>query len=73
MHRTLTVLVSGSCKLVWIISPDVYKLSAWQTVDPVEKARYEQSHLDLHYLCEHPYQSAGSEGLTSVPTCDSSI
>ena len=43
-----------------------------KTVDPAEKAHYELSHLDLHYLCGYPYQSTGSEGLTSVPTCDSS-
>ena len=67
------MLVSGSCKLVWIISPGIYKLSAWQTVDTAEKACYEQSHLDLHYWCGYPYQSKGSKGLTLVPTCDSSI
>ena len=48
-------------------------ISARQTADPAETARYEQSHLDLHYLCGYLYQSTGSEGLTSVPTCDSSI
>ena len=67
-------MLSGSCKLVWIISPSIKRpISAQQTVDPAEKALYEPSHLDLHYLCGYPYQSTGSEGLTSVPTCDSSI
>ena len=69
LHKTLTMSLRGSCKLVWIISPGING----QTVDPTEKARYEPSHLDLHYLCGSPYQSTGSEGLTSVPTCDSSI
>ena len=64
-------MLSGSCKLVWTISPGI--IIARQTVDPAENARYEPSHLDLHYLCGYPYQSTGSEGLTSVPTCDSSI
>ena len=62
-------MLSGSCKLIWIISPGINE----PTVDPAEKARYEPSHLDLHCLCGYPYQSTGSEGLTSVPTCDSSI
>ena len=62
--------VSGSCKLVWIVSPGIYELSAWQTVGLAVKACYEPSHLDLHYLCGYPYQSTGSEALTS---CDSSI
>ena len=67
-------MLSGSCKLVWIISPGLKRpISARQTVDPAEKTRYEPSHLDLHYLSRYPYQSTGSEGLTSVPTCDSSI
>ena len=39
----------------------------------MEKACYELSHLDLHYLCGYPYPSTGWEDLTSVPTCDSSI
>ena len=73
MHIMITMSVSGSCKLVWIISPGIYELSAWQTVDSVEKVRYELSHLDLHYLCGYPYQSTGSEGLTLVPTFDLSI
>ena len=73
MHKALTMSVSGSCKLVWIISPGINEILSMATVDPAEKARYEPSHLHLHYLCGYPYQSIGSEGLTLVPTCDSSI
>ena len=79
MHRVLTMLVSSSGKLVWINSPGIYKLPAWQTVNPAEKARYELSHLDLHYLCGYPYQHicvgirTSMEGLKSIPTCDLSI
>ena len=75
LHKTLTML-SGSCKLVWILSSGINEPSQRgkkKTVDPAEKARYEPSHMDIHYLCGYPYQSTGSEGLTSVPTCDSSI
>ena len=39
-------MLSGSCKLVWIISPGIKRpISARQTVDPAEKARYEPSTL----------------------------
>ena len=67
------MLGSGSCKLVWIISSGTDKLLPWQTVDPAEKACYQLSHLNLHYLCGYPYLSTGSEGLTKVPTYESSI
>ena len=38
-------------------------------LDPVEKAHYELSHLDLHSFCWYPYQLTGLEGLTMVFVC----
>ena len=55
-------MLSGSCKLVWIIFPGIKRpISARQTVDPAEKAHYEPSHLDLHYLCGSEFEIRGSK------------
>ena len=70
MHRTLTMSVSGSCKLhvVLIISPGIYKTFSMANCQSCRESPLWTISSGPIYLCGYPYQSTRSEVLTSVPT-----